>query len=74
MDSTTSTRSSRALVQVAKQVENIRDVAGVVLILNNSNLQEVPDVVVYDDYCREYLRELCLKNNQIKLMVCGMFQ
>ena len=60
---------ARVLARISKDLELVQSVAEPVLILNNSCLTSVPDIVLSDEHCINHLRELCLKNNRISSLV-----
>lgn len=63
------TKYSRVLARVTKELELVENVPEPVLILNNSCLTSIPNVVLSNEHCIKNLRELCLKNNLIESLV-----
>lgn len=61
--------NSRVLARVTKELELVQSVPEPVLILNNSCLTGIPNVVLSNVHCTQRLRELCLKNNRIVSLV-----
>ena len=60
---------SGQLARVAREIESVKDLPDPVLNLNYCNLEEIPEELLCNEYCRKKLQKLYLKRNCIRTLV-----
>lgn len=63
------TSVSGQLARVAREIESVKDLQEPVLNLNYCNLEEIPEELLCNEYCRKKLQKLYLKRNCIRTLV-----
>ena len=60
---------SGQLARIAREIESVKQLQEPVLNLNYCNLEEIPEELLCNEYCRRRLQKLYLKRNCIKTLV-----
>ena len=66
--------ASNQLARVAGELEAVKDLEESVLNLNYCSLHEIPEQLLYSEYCKKRLQKLYLKGNCISgtTLVCDI--